>query len=392
MALVPNGKTTSARKQAALGKWEWKELTTTEKVLSSFTLYLKDTKTAAGEAEVVCGGTGTGSVGPGKFDRIGTLSLKASNCKAEKVCENVEEVEARDLPWQTELFETEGAVRDKVTEAGGGEPGWKIKCKVPVLGSITDECLTVSGKEGSTLMEDVQSSGAVDALFEVGFGKTKCTQGGAESGEIEGLSTMTSSGGAAIRSGPVNVPHWYSEGARLPESNEAGGVDVLTGTGSAKFKIVDKGTPQEIECTMEDAGVIWNPNLGFSGTASITSVTFTGCGSPLCAVRSELKAKMLPWSAFLLGSNPIKLLIGGMELAIFCEGAEEVKYRGTIIIPVRNGSGRGPTACTASTHTTFMQFAKAPLRTPANNFGELEGEDCIWGATKTEEIITVESP
>jgi len=185
--------------------------------------------------------------------------------------------------------------------------------------------------------------------------------------------------------------HWYKGGVKLAESGEAGAFNVSTGTGGKEFKIEDKETPQEIACKMEDSGKIWNPVGGGKGNGKITSVTFTKCKSILCAAESELKAKGLPWSMLLVSGKPIKTSIANMELAIFCEKREEVKYTGTVVIPILNGAGVGEAACTESTHTTFMQFAKAPLRSPANKFGELEGEDCIWGAAANEKV-TVEEP
>ena len=182
------------------GKWGWQELATTEKVLTFGTLTLKDNKTLAGVSEVICGGTDTGTVGPGKYDRIESVSVKTSQCKAVKVCENVEEVEARDLPWQTELFETEKTVRDKITEvSGSGEPGWKVKCKAPILGSTTDECLTESGKEASTLVEGLNKNLVIDFRFESKSGKAKCTQGGKESGEVIGTDEGKTEAGWAMK-------------------------------------------------------------------------------------------------------------------------------------------------------------------------------------------------
>jgi hypothetical protein len=191
---------TGCLKASSTGKWEWKELTTTEKVLSSGTLKLADTKVPiAGTVEVICGGTDEGTIGPGKFDRVTTVT--PVNCKAGTNCEEVKKVEARNLPWQTELFETEGGkVRDAIKEGGTGtgEPGWKVECKV--LGITKgDECVTNKGT--TSIADDLSGSVLlVLATFVPKTGeKAKCEVGGAEAGTVEGPNSIFSSEGWSIR-------------------------------------------------------------------------------------------------------------------------------------------------------------------------------------------------
>jgi hypothetical protein len=201
VALAAMAMATAATASAA-PVWELNgaEVKGTEKVMASATLRLFDTKTAAGESEVECSGTTTGTIGPGKFDRVESVTV--SSCKAVKVCETSFEPKAKavNLPWQTELFETEGKVRNKITEvAGKGEPGWAVTCKVII--EKTDTCTTETGKEGSTLETNEATHGYVLGAFErKTSGKAKCSEGGKESGEVEGIvTTLSEPTGSPIR-------------------------------------------------------------------------------------------------------------------------------------------------------------------------------------------------
>ncbi len=172
------------------------EVKGTEKVMGSGTLRLFDTKTALGSSEVECSGTTTGTIGPGKFDRVESIHI--SSCIQKKVCENVETVIPQNLPWQTELTEKSGKVRDTIKEVSG-EPGWSVTCKAPIVGKTTDKCLTEAGKEGSTTATNETVHGYV--LGEFGpTSKAECTEGGKESGEVGGIiTTLSEPTGKAIR-------------------------------------------------------------------------------------------------------------------------------------------------------------------------------------------------
>jgi hypothetical protein len=171
------------------------EVKGTEKVMASGTLTLADTKTLAGKSEVECSGTTAGTIGPGKYDRVESIHI--ASCKPIKVCSNVETVIPKNLPWQTELTEKSGKVRDTIKEVSG-EPGWSVTCDT-ALGSKTDECLTEAGKEGSTTATNEVTHGYI--LGEFGpTSKAKCTEGGKESGEVGGIiTTLSEPTGSPIR-------------------------------------------------------------------------------------------------------------------------------------------------------------------------------------------------
>jgi RHS repeat-associated protein len=184
------------------GKSEWNEIAGTEEVRLKGTLRFKDTKVPVlGTAEVECNGESTGVVGPGKLGKITEVKITAEHCKGIKVCEEIKHFEGRDLPWQAELYETEGKQYDKLIGDGKGEPGWKVECKTSI-GTQTDECLTESEKPESLLLENKLTNGEllVLATFQH-LRKAKCSQGGAESGEITGSIGISKTNGTGLRTG-----------------------------------------------------------------------------------------------------------------------------------------------------------------------------------------------
>jgi len=176
-------------------RWQWNEVTATDKVrITGFTLSLTDTKAVGGSSTVRCtsGIELSGTVGPGRFDRIEMAKVSEAKkdcarveggCKAEEV----ESVEGRDLPWQTELYETEGKFFDKIGSGGKGEPGWEVSCNT-LLGKQTDEC--ESEGENFESAELVNKKTGLEELLVlgtlVGLHKFKCSQGGAGAGSING--------------------------------------------------------------------------------------------------------------------------------------------------------------------------------------------------------------
>ncbi len=169
----------------------WKEVKNTEKVTGTGTLKLRDTNTAAGVSEVECGGSEKGTVGPEKFDRVEVVEVKASQCRNVKVCENVEEITTKGLPWQTEVYESGKELRDNIKATTNGEPGWVVKCKT-LLGSKTDECLAEAGLIPSTLLTNKTSNNTVNSEFESAKSpKAKCKEGGAKSGEVLGVIVLS---------------------------------------------------------------------------------------------------------------------------------------------------------------------------------------------------------
>jgi hypothetical protein len=183
------------------GKWAWKENTSTEEVRIKGSLKLTDTKVPiVGKVSVECSGETTGSVGPGKYGRITKVETSAAQCRKIENCEEIKEIEARNLPWQTEIFSTEGKVVQKLTGTGSGEPGWKITCKVLGI-TESDECLTESEKPESILLEN-KLTGSTELLVLATFQharKAKCSVGGAGAGETSGSVAILKANGWGLR-------------------------------------------------------------------------------------------------------------------------------------------------------------------------------------------------
>jgi hypothetical protein len=174
--------------------WAWQEVKNTEAVQGLASLTLKDTVSIL-TVEVGCTGNEHGYVGPGKYDRIQTIT--EIKCSAGKNCEKLEKNAAPlHLPWQTELTEKEGARRDVISEGTGKLlPGWEVECRV--LGSAKKDIC--ENNTGSTAMTNKQVDGSVWAYFDKKSGKAKCTQSGTESGEIEGSVRIVKETGQAVR-------------------------------------------------------------------------------------------------------------------------------------------------------------------------------------------------
>ncbi len=145
------------------GKYEWSELNGTEATVTPATLTLATTNVPiVGEVVIECSGTGTGSVGPGSLAR--TTSLKTEKCTAGKNCEKVEKnTEAVNLPWATELKETEGVIHGTLRKGTGaaGPPGWRATCKV--LGTVQEnEC---TSETALLILSNRNSPGTVGPLL-----------------------------------------------------------------------------------------------------------------------------------------------------------------------------------------------------------------------------------
>jgi hypothetical protein len=189
----------------------------------------------------------------------------------------------------------------------------------------------------------------------------------------------------------IDSPHWRSEGTMLAPSNEAGALDVLTGTGEGTVKIKDTQTDLITICKMQDKGIIWNPGGDFSGRGKVTEVTFNTCTADGCATAS-VTAEGLPWTMNLELTDPTRVNIFAIGLTVSC-GMEEIEYEfGLSSAPIYNGNGRGQGACTSSERTTVITVRSTMAARGRAGGAIIEGNDCIWGATKAEEKITVNAP
>jgi hypothetical protein len=186
-------------KASATGSWESVGLgVTTEKSdtvrLLAFSLRLTDKGTGV---EVECPDPGTEGWGLIENWVEGTIKVAKVkepkvNCKVLKGAlagcvetKNLEEIEGVNLPWKTEIFETENKFLTKIsgkTEAGK-RPGWKVRC-----GGITDTCEEHENKPEFAELENATTNNIllIKARFEQKV-KADCSIGGKEQGEVKGL-------------------------------------------------------------------------------------------------------------------------------------------------------------------------------------------------------------
>jgi hypothetical protein len=194
----------SCTKAAPSGEWESVELKGTEKVIGvGFTLTQRDTKTIGGPTAIRCdsGGRSEGVVGPGNKGKVTVTRVEApsTNCRPlEGLCETVEKIEAVNLPWNSEIFETEKKILSTAATSGSGEPGLTVTCKTP-LGSKTDSCTVEAGKLENSRLEDLISNGVLLILGTAEkLRKGTCTEGGKESGEVEGQGAILLASGQGL--------------------------------------------------------------------------------------------------------------------------------------------------------------------------------------------------
>jgi hypothetical protein len=193
------------------GKWQSQGLTTTDRAtITAFTLTLTDKNTALGVTRVRCdsGGESTGTVGPGAVDVVETAKVAnaAENCRGlEGGCESnkIEKVVGANTPWQDVLFETEKKILSKIEADGNGEPGWAVTCKT-VLGSKTDTCTSEGSSKYETAHLENKLSGTVLLVLGtfIKAHKAKCTEGGAEEGEVEGQFAILLASGNGLSVNP----------------------------------------------------------------------------------------------------------------------------------------------------------------------------------------------
>ncbi len=184
---------------ASGGSWEWSEPKTTEATVTHESLKL-EAKSIIGEVEVKCSGTDTGWIGPNGTDQ--TTTITTNKCEAGTNCEKIESnMTVRNLPWNSELKETEGLIHDTIRGSGHGEPGIELTCKV--LGK--NETNTCTSEAGLVVLENKNTSGNLAALLVLANyinpnkPKLNCTATGKETGNVSGSTAILLASGRALR-------------------------------------------------------------------------------------------------------------------------------------------------------------------------------------------------
>jgi hypothetical protein len=174
---------------SAMAAHEWlingSPITVAKKIHSKGLLLLTDHNplgNASLETAVHCKGFDAGTVGPGGADLIESITaeLLGTNDKITCAFDKTGGCEASPaplalalhLPWRTELYLVGTEVRDMIVADGAGEPGYKVICKAPLLGTITDEC---TAPLGSTGLANVAAG--VEGIFEANSQNSNCKIG-----------------------------------------------------------------------------------------------------------------------------------------------------------------------------------------------------------------------
>jgi hypothetical protein len=162
-------------------------------------LAVKDTGELTLEDKGLGAGTACDFETEGKLEPAGKGTITntyASNCKnVGDDCELRGGITAINLPWDTELYESEGTLRDRIVSGGNGTPGWGFECNRSDYGPVTDHCsLNVSpevlnGFEGSAF-----------AVFDERTTKTTCSWDTREGEAVwKGELKIVPTGGGAIK-------------------------------------------------------------------------------------------------------------------------------------------------------------------------------------------------
>jgi hypothetical protein len=178
--------------------------------LAVASLRLADTGTLGGTTAIKCnsGMKGWGTVfasNEGEITSAEVANPKTECERLEGLCKSsseIEKVSAVNLPWKTEIVETESKYSIKILKTGEGtekEPGWAVKCNT-VLGSKTDTC-TSEGEANAEKLEATNTSSAGVLLVSGTFEKVhkgKCSEGGKEKGEVSGKVSIEKANGTAL--------------------------------------------------------------------------------------------------------------------------------------------------------------------------------------------------
>lgn len=168
----------------------FKKLTSSLEVKGTGELTVEDTGWA--KIGFQCPVEVAGTAGAGGKGAITSYKVTGS-CVSNQCTQLVESGPDR-LPWDTELYESGGVIRDRILSGGSGEPAWTFVCENSIGNRESDTCsLAVS-----PALENTGPGGDV-AIFDEQLTKGPCSLGGNEKGVWKGeLKLKPSSGSGAI--------------------------------------------------------------------------------------------------------------------------------------------------------------------------------------------------
>jgi len=141
---------------------------------------------------VECDRTGTGTVGPGNQGRVTSVTLEKCHT-VQGACGPSPTVSPANLPWNTELVEEGGQIRDRIRNSGAGNPGWTVSCSF----GITDTCtsnngfLIIAGTGPPVVAAQIGG-------FAQGGTRESCTRTNQESGFVTGNVTIALADGHGL--------------------------------------------------------------------------------------------------------------------------------------------------------------------------------------------------
>ena len=109
-----------------------------------------------GTLGVTCEDSGQGTVAPGSVGTITKVTISKCERSGESECKGEYSLEAKNLPWHTELFSGSSGVDYSTANDGSGTPGFTLKCEVKGTRGVEDRCTGVAathvtGTEGGGL-------------------------------------------------------------------------------------------------------------------------------------------------------------------------------------------------------------------------------------------------
>lgn len=149
--------------EANLVEGAYSKLTSSVGVKGTGELQIEDKGFGRG---VKCRFNTEGTVGAAGKGTVSSTTVEGGGCAAVGECGSVDEVQGINLPWNTELYESEGSIRDRIVNGGSGTPKWRFVCGV---NRTEDECnLNVSPE----ILNGFE--GGVFAVFSERLTKTNC--------------------------------------------------------------------------------------------------------------------------------------------------------------------------------------------------------------------------
>jgi hypothetical protein len=136
-----------------------------------------------------CTGEASGAVKAAGLGNLETFRV-FERCKGlgnPLLCETAETGTALNMPWGLELYKEGTEVRNRIVEgvSKNGTPAWHFSCKGR-FGEGNDTC----NVNTSAHITNNATKGWVEVVFDAKSKKTKCSGGGAESGEWKGVLKM----------------------------------------------------------------------------------------------------------------------------------------------------------------------------------------------------------